>query len=179
MKHEPENPLCPYCGARSAYIESSAEVYHGRDYGPLYICRPCQAWVGVHKGTTKPLGRLADATLRTAKQRVHAAFDPLWVQYWRAYTHTEERSSGMRVAQRLRCYAWLADELGIPVAECHIGMFDVALCALASDIIMKRRPDPAYIRQWWKSREGAQAPKPLPPGRATPNPDAPPPPWDP
>jgi hypothetical protein len=38
--------------------------------------------VGCHKGTTKPLGRLADAELREWKKRAHAAFDPVWQALW-------------------------------------------------------------------------------------------------
>lgn len=104
-------PLCPYCGARSMLVDS-AEVYR-RSYGPIYLCRPCQAWVGVHKGTTNPLGRLANAELRTWKMRAHAAFDP----HWRG----EKRKRGL-------AYGALAKALNIHRPDCHIGMFDLDAC---------------------------------------------------
>ena len=31
----------------------------------IYICKPCDAYVGVHKGTDKALGRLANKELRS------------------------------------------------------------------------------------------------------------------
>lgn len=69
-------PICPYCERPAEFLASSARVYHGRDYGPVWACLPCAAWVGCHKGTTQPLGRLANAELRKAKMAAHAAFDP-------------------------------------------------------------------------------------------------------
>ena len=67
--------ICPYCGGETAYIDS-CRVY-GRSYGMMYICRPCDAWVGVHKGTDKALGRLANKELREAKKEAHFWFDKI------------------------------------------------------------------------------------------------------
>ena len=64
-RNKPEVVMCPYCGERAVYTNSK-EVY-GRSYGMIYLCRPCDAYVGVHDGTAKPLGRLANAELRAAK----------------------------------------------------------------------------------------------------------------
>ena len=58
--------ICPYCGKETELIDS-AEVYQGVSYGWMYICRPCDAYVGCYKGTTKALGRLANAELRKYK----------------------------------------------------------------------------------------------------------------
>lgn len=116
---------CQYCN-QPAKLVSSREVYR-KDYGPIWLCRPCGAWVGCHDGTEKPLGRLANAELRAWKIKAHAAFDPLW----------KKKLDSMRVRVRLDYpkhlarnagYAWLADQLGIPRKRCHIGMFDVELC---------------------------------------------------
>ena len=103
--------LCNYCGKPAAYVDSSI-VYH-KSYGMIYYCPPCTAWVGVHKGTDKPLGRLANAELREWKKKAHAAFDPLW------------QGGKMR---RNQAYAWLAQRLGLPTHLTHIGMFDVITC---------------------------------------------------
>lgn len=67
---------CDYCGRQAEYVDSKA-VY-GKSYGMMYLCRNCMAYVGVHKGTDKPLGRLANAELRYWKKAAHAEFDPLW-----------------------------------------------------------------------------------------------------
>ncbi len=100
-------PDCPYCTEPSVLIDS-AEVYGGRSFGPIYLCRPCRAWVGCHPDTTTPLGRHANADLRKAKIAAHNALDPLW--------------------KRKAAYAWLAEQLGIDRDDCHVGMFDVAQC---------------------------------------------------
>lgn len=49
-----------------------------KNYGPIWRCMTCDAFVGCHRGTTKPLGTPANAELRQARQRAHGAFDPIW-----------------------------------------------------------------------------------------------------
>lgn len=109
-----QKAFCPYCGKRSEYVDSKA-VYYKRSYGMIYLCRPCDAYVGVHKGSDKPLGRLANAELRKWKHAAHVAFDPLW-----------ER--GRFRGRRNSAYHWLARQMGLPPESTHIGMFDVAEC---------------------------------------------------
>ena len=115
-----ECPVCPYCGELSEYVDS-AEVY-GHSYGMLYLCRPCNAYVGVHRGTSTPLGTLANEELRRWRNKAHLAFDPLWKQ------------RGMR---RKEAYAFLAGKLGIDRGACHIAMFDVAQCRQTVDICLE------------------------------------------
>ena len=108
--------FCPYCGKRAEFVDS-AEVYHGRSYGMIYLCRPCDAYVGCHgngKGDS-PKGRLANAELRRWKIAAHNAFDPLW-------------KFGPFRGRRNAAYAWLAEQMGLPKEKTHIGMFDVAEC---------------------------------------------------
>ena len=108
-------PLCPYCGSFSKMVGGDVIYPHREDLFEknFYLCAPCDAYVGIHVGTTKPLGRLANKSLREAKKAAHAAFDPLW------------RSGSMK---RASAYKWLAQQLGIDGRDCHIGMFDVATC---------------------------------------------------
>jgi hypothetical protein len=118
-----QSPICPYCQQPAILLESSEEVYHGRDYGPLWICRPCQSWVGVHKGTHTPLGRLANAELRIAKMAAHAAFDPLWKS---------------REMKRSHAYRWLT--VAMRAAEqVHIGNLDVADCYRVVEAVKNRK----------------------------------------
>lgn len=114
---------CPYCNGSAEYV-SSSEVYGGRDYGKIYLCRPCQAWVGVHKGTKKPLGRLADAKLRQWKIKAHQAFDPIW------------KEGHMN---RYQAYKWLSIVLGIPRKKCHIGMFDIKTCQKVIEVTQGKK----------------------------------------
>jgi hypothetical protein len=115
--------ICPYCGRQAKYVDS-AEVYHGKSYGMIYLCRYCNAWVGVHKGTDKPLGRLADGDLRKAKQKAHKAFDPMWM-------------SGAMT--RRQAYEWLAEWLEIEIHKCHIGMFDIETCESVFRLCYEKR----------------------------------------
>lgn len=152
------NPvLCDYCGRPAEFLPSSARLYGGRDYGPAYRCDPCDAHVGVHKGTTKPLGRLANAELRALKREVHRLFDPLWILYWQAYPDLEDRNSRIRAVQRGRCYSWLAAQLGIATDECHVGMFDPDRCRAAIAAMTREKPTPASIRAWAKQQHGEAA----------------------
>lgn len=107
--------ICPYC-SRPAVRTSSVEVY-GVDYGMIYLCRPCHAYVGCHKRSGKPLGTLANAELREYRKAAHTAFDPLW-----------NAVGGKFFGYRRDAYEWLAVRMELPVEKCHIGMFDVRQC---------------------------------------------------
>jgi hypothetical protein len=121
-------PICPYCNSAAELMRDSTPVY-GMDYGPVWICRPCNAWVGVHKDSPRfaALGRLANAELRKAKTAAHDAFDRLWQA-------KIQREGCSRKTARRAGYRWLAEQLGIPGKECHIGMFDVATCRRVVEI---------------------------------------------
>lgn len=121
MAKHPPIPKCPYCDADAVLHTSSARFYNGRDFGPVWACVPCAAWVGVHQGTRTPLGRLANKELRTAKIRAHAAFDVLWQMKQVATQCSKGKARGA-------AYKWLAEQLGIDAGDCHIGMFDVEQC---------------------------------------------------
>lgn len=120
------NVICPYCN-QPAPLVTEKEVYpdlpwlHDKSF---YMCAPCGAYVGCHDGTTRPLGRLANAELRIAKMAAHAAFDPLWKS--RLYT-------------RRAAYSWLAKKLGIERDDCHIGGFDVETCRRVVQVSMSKR----------------------------------------
>lgn len=120
------NAICNYCG-KPALLVSGAEIYRHRPdlkHLSFWLCSPCDAYVGCHKNSNAiPLSRLANKKLRSWKQWAHAAFDPLW----------KSGDLGRREA-----YSWLADQMGIAVNDCHIGMFDEAQCERVVQI-MKRR----------------------------------------
>jgi zinc-finger-containing domain len=147
------DPQCPYCGNRAQLLTNSAELYQGRDYGPVWICRQCDAWVGVHKNSYRPLGRLANAQLRQSKIRAHAAFDRLWL--WRhirtVYRDNVPVPRHILVSiARKRAYLWLAERMAISPAQCHIGMFDIQQCQRVVEVIRLNDPTPQSIRAWAK-----------------------------
>jgi Fe-S cluster biosynthesis and repair protein YggX len=115
--------ICDYCQERAEKVDAVRVYPHRPDLAgkKLWMCVPCDAWVGCHRGTTKPLGRLADAELRKAKQSAHAAFDRLW--------KAKAQRDGIPYGKaRGQGYAWLSQAMGVPPKKCHIGMFDVDQC---------------------------------------------------
>lgn len=118
---------CPYCH-QPAPLVSGLQVYPlRRDLWAkkFYQCKACDAMVGCHPPAlgdgrggigdgTVPLGQLANAALRRARQAAHDAFDPIW------------KTRRMR---RRDAYAWLARQLLLRVEDCHIGHFDEQRCA--------------------------------------------------
>lgn len=113
---------CHYC-SNPAQLVNGKQIYPFRtDLAALkfWRCAPCNAWVGCHPGTEKPLGILAKAELRKLKSQVHAAFDPTW--------RNKKRS-------RTAAYRWLAEGLGISGAKCHIGMFTEDMCRKALEFM--------------------------------------------
>lgn len=105
--------LCDYCGEPAKFTDS--KIIYGISYGKIYYCAHCNAYVGVHKGTDIPLGRLADAELRWWKKAAHAAFDPMW-------------KFGRFRGYRNAAYDWLSKQMQLPRERTHIGMFDVQQC---------------------------------------------------
>lgn len=127
---------CPYC-CGVAELVTGEQIYPGHPHlwsRHFWLCASCNAYVGTHRDSADhaPLGRLADATLRKEKQRAHAAFDPLW----RAKM---KRESCGKKAARNAGYKWLALQLGIDRNDCHIGMFDVAMCQRVVAVCEERK----------------------------------------
>lgn len=77
------------------------------DHGRLWICTPCQAWIGIHSRSTRnvPLGRLADSLLRNAKSRLHDSLEPL-------VTGKIRRDQVNPFEARAKAVRWVATELG-------------------------------------------------------------------
>lgn len=104
---------------------SNARIY-GRKYGSgyCYLCEQCGAYVGTHKPRPREaLGLLANERMRTGKKMCHALFDPFW--------------KGKPKARKKRndLYRWLANEMGIPVEDCHFGHFDIEQLIKAYNIL--------------------------------------------
>lgn len=117
-KHEANKVVvveCDYCGNASELITGEQLYPHRRDLFTkvFWRCDDCDAHVGCHPETVKPLGRLANEQLRKLKMQAHAKFDPLW-------------RSGKWT--RKGAYGWLSDQLEIPRRLTHIGMFDEEMC---------------------------------------------------
>ncbi|MGI4984374.1 MAG: zinc-finger-containing protein [Janthinobacterium lividum] len=105
----PPQPLCDYCHARAVLARFGESAYPYRDdHGALWLCAPCGAWIGVRVRSTRhvPLGRLADAALREAKARLHAALEPL--------AQAKVRRDGVNPFEaRAKALRWAAGEAGL------------------------------------------------------------------
>lgn len=114
-------PICHYCETPARLVKGTKIYPHRPDLASLnfWECAPCKAYVGCHKGTTKPLGRLANKDLRSAKSKAHAMFDPLW------------RTGHMT---RSEAYAWLRQQTGLSERECHIGEMTLEQCEQVSNL---------------------------------------------
>ena len=75
--------------------------------------------VGCHKGTKRPLGSVANETLRLKRMETHHVFDSFW------------RRKGMT---RTQAYRWLAKKLDLPVKRTHIGGFEMDQCQMTIDL---------------------------------------------
>jgi hypothetical protein len=122
-------PLCPYCHKPAVLVEGDVIYPHRTDlaHKRFWYCQKDNAWVGCHMPNTIPMGRLANAELRSAKMAAHDAFDPFWDAYCRKHGVSKGKGRG-------KAYKWLAEQLGIRPADCHIGMFDVDTCRRTVEI---------------------------------------------
>lgn len=107
---------CQYCGAR-AHRRPDRVVRGKWARGvQLYICDRypvCDAYVGVHKDTLKPLGTLANKALRAKRQQAHEVFDILW-------------TSGLM--EKSQAYKWMQARFSLSEKQAHIGMFTEPMC---------------------------------------------------
>lgn len=44
----------------------------------FWLCKPCNAYVGCHQNTKRPLGTITNAETSEWRKKVHAKIDPLW-----------------------------------------------------------------------------------------------------
>lgn len=123
-KAKPLAVFCPYCANAAEMVTGEVMYPHRADLAEkkFWRCVPCDAYVGCHamgSGDT-PLGTLANAETRLARQKAHAAFDPLW------------RRGGM---SRGEAYRYLAKLLEIDPADCHISWFQADMCRLVVEVL--------------------------------------------
>lgn len=107
---------CPYCRKPAKFMTS--KKYYGKDFQRnVYVCHPCNASVGTHGRSNRPLGTLANKDLRHLRKLCHQSFDTLW-----------EGSKNTQMMTRLQAYQWLRKSLGIPKKEAHIGRLNILQC---------------------------------------------------
>ena len=119
--------ICRYCGgvirlvpASSIYGESAERLGMKEEW--LYQCQNCNARVGCHKGTKRPLGNVANEVLRLKRMETHQVFD----NFWRA-----KRMS------RTKAYCWLTEQMELPESKAHIGGFEMEQCQRLIELCRK------------------------------------------
>jgi len=120
--------ICPYCGSLAKIAQRKVVSGRPLDTLPVYVCGnypACDAYVGCHLGTEKPLGSLANKRLRSFRMKAHRAFDFVW-------------KTGR--ATRDEAYALMAELLNLPPEKAHIGMLDVQQCKLVMATFNEARP---------------------------------------
>ena len=114
-------PFCPYCGAPAVFSPTSETIFPCGDLGPTWSCAQCGAWVRCTRDTDTPMGPLADKPLRKLRNKAHGAFDRMCKEKLQVDGATKKQA-------RAAGHAWLARELGIPMAELNIGQADEETC---------------------------------------------------
>ena len=117
--------ICRYCGSVIRLV--TAESIYGAEAAKrlklmgefIYQCQNCNARVGCHRGTTRPLGNVANETLRLKRTETHQVFDTYW------------RRQGMT---RTAAYRWLAKRLHLSAEKAHIGSFEMEQCQKVIDL---------------------------------------------
>lgn len=111
--------ICPYCNGTAVWVENK-EIY-GKNYGKsvmVWLCKPCNAYVGCHNNTRKPLGSIANKETREWRKKAHKIFDPIWKTKI-IWNHPNGK------VRREKAYGFLQRKLNYDV---HIGESDINMC---------------------------------------------------
>jgi hypothetical protein len=113
---------CHYCGGKTIKVTGKDIYPHRPDlFGRIfYQCKPCDAHVGSHRETGKPLGLVAKQELRTLRQKVHKLFDPIWQK---------------GPVKRTVAYKMLAKSMNMKTKNCHISWFNEDECQRAIKVL--------------------------------------------
>lgn len=130
---------CNYCQQPAEIVNGIALFgINGRSEDSFWSCTPCKAWVGTHRGSSVAKGTLAKSNLRKLRIMAHSTFDSLWADV-NKFPHQGNH-------RREKAYRWLARQLKISEAECHIGFFDEETCQrvvlICKEVIVKKRKGP-------------------------------------
>lgn len=109
---------CPYC--QSPALLRPASAVHGLSAmsrgSYLYVCShwpECNAYVSAHKKNRRPMGTLANGSLRHKRILAHRALKELQVR---------------RNMEKWAAYLWLQGKLNLPESQTHIGLFSEQMC---------------------------------------------------
>ena len=134
--------ICPYCQQQALFPASM--VYKKKAlHGWYWVCEPCNARVGCHRDSDRPLGTLANAELRQLRRKCHAQFDWFWQQGF---------------ATRPDAYAWLAAVLG--PEKGHIAWLNEQGCHELLELTADLRKTMKAVWDNWPRKGTVKAPRP-------------------
>lgn len=134
----PKPQICPFCGRSVKRVHSSQVFYNnnGNNDGFYYVCSGwpiCSAYTKEDPILKKPTSTMADKKTRLKRQEAHYWFDQLHKGY------------GMTKSE---AYEWLADELQIRRANCHIGLFDIKMCNKVISVVKEEIKSPIRTKSF-------------------------------
>ena len=112
---------CPYCGSPVIYRTADGIYKENTKRAMLFVCSrypSCNAYVRANKVTKKPIGTLADPSLRRLRNQAHRFFNRLY-------------ESGLM--SKGEAYNWLSVLTGMPESMAHIGFMGEYNCGLIID----------------------------------------------
>lgn len=137
--------LCQYCGDVPMRM-TGQELFPLRQDLVLrhYLgCRNCDAWVGCHDRTWKPMGELANDSLRRARKLAHEAFEDMWRK-------AAARKGWSEQIARSAAYSWVSKAM-----QCgtHVAGFDLDRCEMVLEACEVAPPDlsPQVRGLLWKA----------------------------
>ena len=126
---------CPYCGSPVIYRTADGIYKENTKRAMLFVCSrypACNAYVRANKVTKKPIGTLADPSLRRLRNQAHRFFNRLY-------------ESGLM--SKGEAYNWLSVLTGMPESMAHIGFMGEYNCRLIIDE-SKRLLKSQHISYW-------------------------------
>ncbi|MDR1630761.1 MAG: DUF3268 family zinc-finger domain-containing protein [Oscillospiraceae bacterium] len=112
---------CQYCG-RTAVLRPATYVYGDKAIEEhVYVCSGypvCNSYVGVHKGTLKPKGTLANGDLRNLRIHAHKLFSHFWT---------------CGLMSKKEAYRWMRYKFALTEEQAHIGNFSEYMCTQFMD----------------------------------------------
>ena len=118
MKKQKYHMNCPYCGA-PAICRPAGMIHGGNTWQNgifLYVCSrwpECDSYVTAHKYTLKPMGSMANKSLRFKRIQAHQMLDEL-----RQRRHMDTWAA----------YVWIQMKKNLAPDKAHIGMFSEEMC---------------------------------------------------
>lgn len=111
-------------------------IRHQTKFGGLWKCEQCdvRCWEG---STSTP----CDQKTADARHELHEMFDPLWKEglYFQRGVFSKPYD------RRKVAYQWLATEMGLSRREAHFGMFNLAECIRAKELIEDLLKKKSYV----------------------------------